>query len=45
MVIGNCPAYPNIENLKSIKLFFLSPNITSTTQSMNLGVIRILKVS
>ena len=39
----NCPAHTHIENLKSIKLFFLPPNTTSTTQPMNQGVIRSLK--
>ena len=43
LVINNCPAHPHIENWKSIKLFFLSPNTTSTTQRMDQGVIRSLK--
>ena len=43
LVKNNCPAHPPIENLKSIKSFFLSPNTTSTTQPMDQGVIRSLK--
>ena len=43
LVINNCPTHPPIENLKSIKSFFLSPNTTSTTQPMDQGVIRSLK--
>ena len=29
LVIDNCTAHPNIENLKSFTLHFLSPNTTS----------------
>ena len=43
LVIDNCPAHPHIENLRSIKLFFLPPNTTSATQPMDQGVIRSLK--
>ena len=42
-VINNCPAHPHIENSKSIKLFFLPPNTTSTTHPMDHRVIRSLK--
>ena len=42
LVIDNCPAYPHIENLKSVKLFFLPQNTISTTQPMDQGVIRSL---
>ena len=45
LVIDNCPAHPHIENLKSIKLFFLIPNTTSATQRMDQGVIRSLKAN
>ena len=31
-VIDNCPAHPNIDNLKAIELYFLPPNTTSKTQ-------------
>ena len=44
LVIGNCPVHPQIENLKSIKLFFLSLNTTSQTQPMDQGVTRLLKL-
>ena len=43
LVIHNCHAHPHVENLKAIKLFFLSPNTTSITQPMVQGVIRSLK--
>ena len=43
LVIDNYPAHPHIENLKSIKLFFLQSNTTSATQPMDQGVIRSLK--
>ena len=42
-IIDNCPAHPEIENLKAIKLFFLPPNTTPLTQPMDQGVIRSLK--
>ena len=42
-VIDNCTVHPNIENLKSITLYFLSPNKTSCLQSLDVGVIRSLK--
>ena len=28
LLIDNCPVRPQIENLKSIKLFFLPPSVT-----------------
>ena len=43
LVIDNCLAHSHIENLKSIKLFFLPPNTTSTNQPMDQDVIRSLK--
>ena len=43
LVIGSCPTHHHIENLKSIKLFFLPANTTSATQPMGQGVIRSLK--
>ena len=39
LVINNCPTHPHIEDLKSIKLFFLPPNTTSETQPIDQGVI------
>ena len=43
LVIDHCPAHPHVENLKSIKSFFLAPNTTSTTQPFDQSVIRPLK--
>ncbi|XP_065642745.1 tigger transposable element-derived protein 4-like [Hydra vulgaris] len=43
LIIDNCPAHPNIENLKAIVLVFLRPNTTSKTQPMDEGIIRALK--
>ena len=43
LVIDNCPAHPHIENMKSIKFFFLPQNTTSATQPMDHRVIRSLK--
>ena len=43
LVIGNCPVHPQIENLKSIKLFFLSLNTTSQIQPMDQGLTCSLK--
>ena len=40
MVIDNCTTYSNIENLKSITLYFLPPYTTSCLQPMDQGVIR-----
>jgi len=44
MIVDNCPAHPNVQGLKSIKLAFLPPNTTSITQPMDQGVIRNLKL-
>ena len=43
LVIDNCTAHPNIENLKSVTLYFFSRNTTSYLQLMDQGVIRSLK--
>ena len=45
LIIDNCPAHPEVQNLKATKLFFLPPNTTSQTQPMDQGVIRSLKAS
>lgn len=37
--MDSCPAPHQIENLKSVKLFFFPPNITSQIQPMDQGVI------
>ena len=43
LLIGNCPAHPEIKNLTNINLIFLPPNATSVFQTMDQGVIRSLK--
>ncbi|XP_021368560.1 uncharacterized protein LOC110460147 [Mizuhopecten yessoensis] len=44
MIIDNCPAHPNIKDLRAIKLIFLPPSTTSKTPPMDQGVIQSLKV-
>ena len=43
LLIDNCPAHPEIGNLKALALKFLRPNTTSRAQTMDQGVIRSLK--
>ena len=43
LIIDNCRAHPNVDNIKAIKLVFLPLNTTSKTQPMDQGVIRALK--
>ena len=43
LIIDNCPAHPQVENLKSVESIFLPPNTTCATQPMDQGVIRCLK--
>lgn len=43
LIVDNCPAHPQPENLKFIKLVFLPPNVTAVLQPMDQGVIRCLK--
>lgn len=43
LLLDNCPAHPDIHNLKAIKLVFLPPNTTSVLQPMDQGVIKSLK--
>ena len=43
LIIDNCPAHPNVDNLKAIQLVFSRPNTTSKIQPMDQGVIRALK--
>ena len=43
LIIDNCPAHPEIADLKAVELVFLPPNTTSKTQPMDQGVIRALK--
>ena len=42
-MIDNCPVRPQIENLNSMKLFFLPPNTTSQTQPRDQGIICSMK--
>ncbi|XP_045461753.1 tigger transposable element-derived protein 4-like [Harmonia axyridis] len=43
LLVDNCPAHPNVTDLKSITLAFLPPNTTSVLQPMDQGIIRSLK--
>ena len=43
LATDNCTAHPNIENLKSITLYFLSPITASCLQPMDQGVIQSCK--
>ena len=38
LIIDNCPAHPNVDNLKTIDLVFLPPNTTSKTQPVDNGI-------
>ncbi|XP_052260449.1 tigger transposable element-derived protein 4-like [Dreissena polymorpha] len=44
MIVDNCPAHPDVSDLKAIRLVFLPPNTTSITQPMDQGVIKNLKI-
>ena len=43
MLVDNCPAHPDVPNLKAITLRFLPKNTTSKLQPMDQGVIRSMK--
>ena len=43
ILVDNCPAHPEVPDLKAIELIFLPPNTTSKLQLMDQGVIRSLK--
>lgn len=43
LFIDNCPAHSKIPNLKSIKVIFFPPNMTSVVQPMDQGVIKNFK--
>ncbi|CAG4987969.1 unnamed protein product [Parnassius apollo] len=45
LLVDNCPAHPNVTDLKSITLAFLPPNTTSVLQPMDQGIIRSLKMN
>lgn len=40
MFVDNCPAHPEIDNLKATKLVFLPPNTTSILQPSDQGIIQ-----
>ena len=44
LVVDNCLAHPDINDLKAIELVFLPPNTTSDIQPMDQGVIWSLKL-
>jgi hypothetical protein len=43
LLVENCPAHPELDNLQNIKSVFLPANTTSVLQPMDRGVIRSLK--
>ena len=43
MVVDNCPAHPNINDLENVKLAFLPPNTTSKMQPCDAGIINSMK--
>ncbi|GFO19324.1 tigger transposable element-derived protein 4-like [Plakobranchus ocellatus] len=43
MVMDNCPAHPNVDDLRSIKFVFLLPNTTSYLQPCDQGIINSFK--
>ena len=43
LVVDNCPAHPDVADLKAIHLVFLPPNTTCKTQPMDQGVIKATK--
>ena len=43
LTVDNCPAHPQIENLRAVNLIFLPSNTTCQTQPMDQGVIRSTK--
>ncbi|XP_026462657.1 tigger transposable element-derived protein 4-like, partial [Ctenocephalides felis] len=45
LLVVNCPAHPNIADLKSITLAFFPPNTTSILQPMDQGIIRSLQTN
>ena len=43
LVVDNCPAHPDVADLRAINLVFLPPNTTCKTQPMDQGVIKATK--
>ncbi|XP_052217900.1 tigger transposable element-derived protein 4-like [Dreissena polymorpha] len=44
IIVDNCPAHPEVSNLRAVTLVFLPPNTTSILQPMDQGIIRSLKI-
>ncbi|KAG5880840.1 hypothetical protein JTB14_027621 [Gonioctena quinquepunctata] len=45
LLVDNCPAHPEVTDLKSITLALLPPNTTSVLQPMDQGIIRSLETN
>ena len=43
LIVDNCPAHPEVDNLKAIELKFLPPNTTCKLQPCDQGIIQSLK--
>ncbi|KAK3752512.1 hypothetical protein RRG08_032802 [Elysia crispata] len=43
MIVDNCPAHPDIDNLKAVKFVFLPPNTTNILQPCDQGIINSFK--
>ena len=43
MIVDNCPAHPDIDNLKAVKLVILPPNTASILQPCDQGIINSFK--
>lgn len=43
LLLDNCTAHPQVDNLQSVKLVYLPPNTTSKTQPLDAGIIRCMK--
>ena len=43
LIVGKCPAHPQLHGLQNVKLAFLPLNTTARTQPMDAGVIKSLK--
>lgn len=44
LIVDNCPAHPEIEDLSNVKLEFLPPNTTSMIQPLDQGIIKNFKL-
>lgn len=43
LLVDNCPAHPNIEHLRYIKIVFMPPNTSSKLQPLDQGIIHAVK--